>query len=269
MITSQSQKRSVQINYTTFARDLEWLGYSLKSVLKYAHGFEGVTIVVPTWDYEKFKHFESWGRSDLPIKVRVFMEYPGRGFLHHLAMKCSADIVDPWATHILHLDPDCLFNQPVTPDDYFAFDRPVLYFEEYADIKRASEEGVYNKDWSVRYQWKAVTERAVGFECPVETMCRHPAIHPRETYALTRAHIEAAHQTTFLDFVLRQKLSFPQGFGEFNTLGAIAFKMRHDEYHWVRVGPYVSKPPFPEKLTQLRSHDGAGHYMKEIQNALK
>jgi len=57
----------VIINYTTFARDLEWLGYSMESFKKFATGFSGVTIVVPTWDLDKFLPFEKkYGTKECP-----------------------------------------------------------------------------------------------------------------------------------------------------------------------------------------------------------
>lgn len=216
--------KKVYVNYTTFGRDLEWLRFSLESFKKYCTGFAGVTIVVPTWDVDKFLQFERYSTPDCPVLIKNFLEYPGKGFVHHLAMKCYADVFSPEATHILHMDPDCLFCASQTPDDYFVDHKPVLLIEPYEVLKTIHP---------ARYNWKGVTEEAVKFEVTHETMCRHPAVHPAETYKVTRTHIEKVHLTPFIDFVVKQKNAYPQGFGEFNTLGAVAVKFRPTHYHFI------------------------------------
>src|SRR5688572_28664871 len=123
------------ILYVTFARDLEFLRYSLESVRKYATGFSGITIVVPTWDVDKFLQFERYSTPDCPVLIKNFLEFPSKGFVHHLAMKCSADIFCPNADLILHLDPDCLVSAPIAPDDYLVDGRPVLLIEPFEHLK--------------------------------------------------------------------------------------------------------------------------------------
>lgn len=216
----------VGINYVTFKRDIEWLEYSLQSCRKYAKGFCGITIVVPAVDFDAFMPLEAkYSTPDCPVIVRQFLEFPGKGFVHHLAMKCYADVSSSGWTHTLHMDPDCLFTSPITPLDYFVEGKPVLLIEPYEAIHRAGHAG--------RLNWKSVTETALRFECTHETMCRHPAVHHHWIYKELRRHMEAAHGTPFLDFVLRQKNEFPQGFGEFNTIGAYAFKEFPHSYHWI------------------------------------
>lgn len=240
--------RQCWINYVTFARDLDWLRFSLRSVRKYASGFSGITIVVPTWDLDKFLPFEKeFSTSDCPVFVKSFQEYPGKGFVHHLAMACYADVSNPSATHILHMDPDCLFTAPVTPDDYFVDGKPVLLIEPY-EAFRTKHTG--------RYHWKSVTEMALKFDCPYETMCRHPAVHDRTIYERLRTHMERVHQTPFLDFVLKQKNTFPMGFGEYNTLGAFVLQDCPNLYHFIDRGNTEEKNDPPSKLWQGWSYEG-------------
>jgi hypothetical protein len=221
--------RSVWVNYVTFLRDLQWLDYSLQSFHKYATGFDGVIIVVPQDQTAHFMYMEKkFGTPNCPVWIRGFMEYPGKGFVHHLAMKCYADVINPEATHILHMDPDCLFCSQVTPDDYFVDGKPVLVIEPYDVVSRYHPR---------RADWKGVTEFALPFVCQYEAMCRHPAIHIPETYRGMRHMVELKHRTPFMDFVIKQKNSFPQGFGEFNTLGSYAHFDLHDSYHFVDCGP--------------------------------
>jgi hypothetical protein len=241
----------VAVNYVTFARDLEWTDYSLRSFRKYAKGFCGVTIVVPDRDLDAFLPYESrFSTPDCPVLVKNFKEMPEKGFVHHLAMKCYADVFQPDADFILHMDPDCLWSKPVTPESYFVGGKPVLVVEPYDAIYKADPQHC------PRHYWKRVTEMALRFDCPYETMCRHPAIHYRETYRRTRDHIEKEHLTPFTDFVLKQQNKFPQGFGEFNTLGAYAMAKMHDQYHFIDRG-YLGQANDPEPLLeQMWSYTG-------------
>lgn len=252
----------VSLNYTTFARDHDFLEKSLLSVKKYARGFCGVTIVVPTRDIDLFLHFERDIQiPECPILVRTFLEMPEKGFVHHLAMKCYADVFRQDCTHTLHMDPDCLFTSPVTPQDYFVEGKPVLLVEPYEAIRRAGHEG--------RYNWKKVTEEAVKFNCDYETMCRHPAVHHNWIYKEVRSHIESRHQTPFIDFVIKQKNSYPQGFGEFNTMGAYVMEFRKDKYHIIDRGYDAEKNDPPARLKQMWSYHGVhGSSKAEIDQIL-
>lgn len=266
------------VNYTTFARDLEWLRYSLESFRKYATGFAGVTIVVPVWDVDKFLQFERYSTPECPVLIKNFLEYPGKGFVHHLAMKCYADVFSPDANFILHMDPDCLFSAPVTPQDYIhnkvmttgltpddedfeGIWTPDLVIEPYEHLKTAHPP---------RYAWKAVTEAALKFECTHEAMCRHPAVHHKATYLGLRDHMESVHLTPFMDFVLKQKNSYPQGFGEFNTIGAYAMARMPCHYNFIDRGASGELNDPKPLVKQLWSYTGvhSPENMAEIQRIL-
>lgn len=254
----------VWINYTTFGRDLEWTRYSLESIRKYATGFSGIQIVVPTWDLDKFKQFERYSTPECPVVISRFLEYPGRGFVHHLAMKCYADVFSPEADYILHMDPDCLFTEKVTPEDYFVDGKPVLLIEPYAVLKK-KEAG--SAEWN-RGNWQETTEYALRFTCTHETMCRHPAVHHKWVYKGVREYIEGVHKAPFVDFVVRQKNGYPQGFGEFNTIGAFVLKFHKDDYHLIdREDKGEANDPKP-KLAQLWSHGGVNKSLDKIKKIL-
>jgi hypothetical protein len=261
--------KNVGISYVTFLRDLKWLDFSLQSARKYCKGFARTIITVPFEQSASFMYLEKkYGTPEHPVWIRGFAEHPGRGFVHHLAMKMSADITDPDADYILHMDPDCLWCKPTTPDDYFIDDKPILVIEGY-DVVRHYHKG--------RYNWKQVTEETLQFPCLFETMCRHPAVHCRELYSAVRTHIEKVHRTPFMDYCVRCKNSFPQGLGEFNTLGSFALKFMPDRYCFVDCGPERMKHipeltrnaelPFghpPARLRQFWSYRGTDESSQEI-----
>lgn len=263
----------VWVNYVTFARDLDWLRYSLESFKKYCKGFSGVTIVVPTWDYQKFLQFERYSEPGCPVLVKDFLEMPGKGFVHHLAMKCCADLTSPQADFIIHLDPDSLAKEPITPEDYFIDGKPVIVGEEYGFLREYFPE---------RADWKIGVDHALGIDAKHETMCRHPAIHHRDTYKKTRERVEEVHSTPFVDYMLKQKNSFPQSVGEFNTLGAVALKWFPEKYHlWdctqerrkrldeIKKNRELKIGHPNDKIWQGWSYRGVDFYKKEIREILK
>lgn len=264
------------LNYTTFTRDLEWTRYSLESFKKYCTGFSGVTIVVPFWDVNKFLQFERYSTPECPVLIKDFLEYPSKGFVHHLAMKCYADVFSPKADFIMHMDPDCLFTEPQTPESYLkkwasstcnntgqemSSWIPDLVVEPYEVLKTIHP---------ARYHWKSVTEEALKFDVTHETMCRHPAVHHKWLYKAVREHIEAQHTTPFYDFVIKQKNQYPQGFGEFNTLGAYALKHHRYAYNVIDRGDKGAAADPKPLIKQLWSYTGvsAKDNMAEIKKIL-
>lgn len=252
----------VSICYVTFKRDHDFLVKSLESVRKYASGFCGITVVVPTVDIDYFLHLEKdFQIPECPLLIRTFLEFPGKGFVHHAAMICYADVFRQDCTHILHLDPDCLFTSKVTPQDYFVDGKPVLLVEPFEAIRRDGHDG--------RYQWKKCAEEALKFPVTHETMCRHPAIHHSWLYKALRSHIESRHGTPFIDYVLRQKNEFPQSFAEFPTIGAYAMEFAKDQYHFIDRGFDREKNDPAPKLKQFWSYHGiAGSNKAEIDHIL-
>ncbi len=225
----------------THALDIPWLEYNLKSARKFCKGFSNFVILCPLQELDKFLPLESYSSPDLPVLVKNYLEFPGKGMVHHEAMICCADLFLPDADYILHTDADCIFTEPVTPADYIVEGRPVLVIQSFERLGR--DAGCY--------KWKACVDKALGTNALYETMQRHPAVHIPEVYKETRRRIEEVHRVPFIDFVIRQENSFPQGYAEFPTLGTIALERFHDRYEFIEVG----KDETPrDKLKQSWSH---------------
>jgi hypothetical protein len=205
-----------EILIVTFRRDIEFLRYCLKSIVQFARGFSGVTLVVPSAEKGLY---DGWKPG--AVTVKYFDEAPGKGMLHHEVQICRADEWCPNADAILHLDPDCVFWRTVTPADLCPGGRPLLVRERYADIAPRNPN---------RLIWQKCVEAATGIVPEFETMVRHPQIHLRGVYAKTRELVETHTGRTFDDFVLSRENAFPQGFCEYNTLGAVALTYYADRY---------------------------------------
>lgn len=209
----------VDILMVTFAKDLPFAQYALQSINKFCSGFGRVLIVVPDSDVGAFQVIaEPFG-----FRVQGFWEREGKGMLHHMAVICEADRWCPEADAILHVDADCIFWEPCTPDDFVSDGKPVLYRERYDDF--AAHE--------TRYGWKKCVDDATGIVPDWETMVRHPGIFVPETYRQTRNLIANHTESNWREYILSCRNEFPQTFAEFPTLGAVALDLHPELYHWV------------------------------------
>ena len=212
---------NVAILMVTYAKDVEFAKYSLRSIKKYAKGFAGVTLVVPRTDRVAFQ----WAQDEsLVAQIIVFDEVPGKGMLHHEVLVCMADQLCPTADAILHVDADTMAWKPFTPEDYAPRGLPLLVRELYEECGKRNTN---------RLIWQGVVEKAIGLRPDWETMVRHPQIHLRDVYRVTREMVERHTGKKFSDYVLSCQNAFPQGFAEYPTLGAVA--LEHFRGHYTLV----------------------------------
>jgi hypothetical protein len=232
----------VEILIVTFRRDRAYMPYNLRSIRKYARGFRGVTLVVP--DEDK-KLFSGLARK-FGCRLITVPEPRDKGMLNHMIVKCSAEQFCQ-ADYILHTDADCVFCAPVTPLDYFVEGKPILLCRPYSAVLAINPPHA---------QWQTRAEKALGFPITHDFMVRQPIIHRRELYPAVRQRVEAVQGRGFADFVFSCENKYPQGFAEFPTLGAYAYKHLADRYQVVDIG--TNAPP-PNKVIQGWSHGGLDH----------
>lgn len=113
----------VEILVVCSLRDEPFLRYCLRGLSFYAAAFAGITLAVPARDRTEF----AWIPKG--VKLVTMDELPGKGFLHHLIMKCRADELCPDAEMIMHVDADCMAWEPFSPDDYVYGKKPRLVRE--------------------------------------------------------------------------------------------------------------------------------------------
>ena len=231
------------------AKHFPWLRYSLRSVARFARGFRQVKILVPTEDLPAMSPLltEFSGDQGIPIRVVVYDDWPGRGFLRHEhVIMCSDEFTD--ADFVCHLDSDCTFVEPVAPEDYFVGDKPVLMHATYEWLKNEVQA---NLD-----MWRVTVEEAIGKPVTREFMRRHPAVHHRGLYSVARACIKAHTGKDCRDYIKGCREEFPQSFCEFNTLGEVAWRLFHDDYYWVdHEQLHRTGTPWPNnKLVQWWTH---------------
>lgn len=232
---------TTDIFIVSVAKHFNHLLYALRSIKKYASGFNRTLVLVPTQDIPEARTLVNDGPENM--QLIDFNEWPGKGMVHHMCLIMCADLYSD-ADFILHFDSDCVFTEPVTPQDYFVDGKPVLM---YADF-----------DWLVNTQqanlrmWQEVTINAIGKPVDIETMRRHPAVHYRRLYPLARAEVENHTGIPLMTYIMNGRNEFPQHFAEFVTLGNVAWRHMRSDYSW-RDQQTEGFPPF--KLHQAWSHE--------------
>lgn len=235
----------VSILIVTHGKDFPWLRHCVKSIQKFAQGFAEVCIAIPQdepWD--EVLSLLNEGDGPIPVRLYPFEDWPGKGFVRHAHLIMCSDLICPSADFVLHMDSDCVFREPVLPEDYFVSGKPVLIGAPY--------EWVVNQFSNPNhYKWRDAVVAAIGGKSEQEFMRRHPAVHYRHLYGKARHEILTHTRMDAAAYIRSTKNEFPQTFAEFPTLGEVAWRYFHPLYEWVR----QDKDPWPhDKLIQLWSH---------------
>lgn len=234
-----------EIFIVSHRKDFDYLMFCLGGIKKFAVGFSGVTILVPSEDVSVLApHVRGW-QHEFPLSVMGFNQEPEpKCHLHHCVKKCQADQYCPSADYIMFMDSDCVFREPVTPDDYIINTRPVILMESYKALEARNDPACC---------WKKGTTEVLGFVPEYETMRRHPTAHWKDTFRNFRDHIVDFHNLPFEMFALSRDPSFPVGFNDFNNLNSYAQRVYPDKYHFIDITDHPELRP-RDKLIQYWSH---------------
>ena len=216
----KSSKPKVSLFIVTYAKDFPYLEYCLRSIKKFATGFCGVTILVPTKDVPALRLLLKQTAME-GVNVKHGYEWKDKGMLWHMAQVCRADEWCPNADYIAHWDADCIFTAPVTPETFFKDGKPLLRYEPFESLAKRHP-GIWN--------WKIAAENALPFNVADEFMRGHPEVYAPDTYKKTRQLIEEKHKVSFNEYVRSCKNAYPQTFAEHPTLGAVAATCFSDSY---------------------------------------
>jgi hypothetical protein len=243
-ITISETNINMEIFICTYAKDFQYLRYCLRSIKKFATGFSGTTILVPTKDVKELRSMleeigcdnKSWVNSFFTVKSGY--EWAHKGMLWHLAQECRADEWCPNADYIAHIDADCIFTKPVKPQTFFKYNNPLLRYEPFETLAKR-QPGTWN--------WKIAAENSLPFSVANEYMRGHPEVYHRGLYAKTRELVEQKTKQPFNDYIKSGRNEYPQQFCEYETLGAVAHQYFVDSYTLCDLSkePHPDKNPYP------------------------
>jgi hypothetical protein len=242
----------------TYAKDAEWFSYAIRCIKKFCTGFQGVTVAVPNRDKHLFKAL----MLQHNFRLYGYDEVQGKGFVQHEAIMGMADTIVPKKTEfVIHLDSDCMYHTPTTPEDYFIDGKPVYLIRTYESL--VDDKGVI----SDCAQWRGPTAQQLGFDPIVYSMCRHPTVLPIGFYKLYRDHIENVHKKSFMEYFLEGKNEFPSNRMDWTAMGAFAYQQMPDAFHWIDIG----KNPAPkDRQAAFWSHSGVKpEHREKIEGFLK
>lgn len=190
----------------SWPNDYEWAAYLMRSIDKFCSGFREVVIIAPN---------DKCPVPNYPHRLVVEPEAEGiDGYLHQGAVKaCAHRYTD--ATYICHVDSDCLFIKPVTPETFFRDGKPYWLFSPYSKIEAP---------------WQPYTEKFIGHPVENEWMRQMPMFVRRYVHVELEQFCLATHGCSVEEYVMKQPY---REWSEFNALGAIAWDKFHDRIAWI------------------------------------
>ncbi len=257
----------VEIVIVTYWKDMPWLEYCLRSIGKFCSRFQGATIITPNpkRDSQGQVHFipagwfdEMRAKTGVNIKAgkNYYDEANGKGMLHHMVRMAEADLFVPAGTkYVMHLDADCIYHTPTTPEDYFTDGKPDYLIRSWDSLTTEDPRNPGSKVISDCLQWREPTQQQLGFTTPWYTMCRHPTVLPIDFYAPYRAHIENVHKQPFEVYMLSGRNEFPQDRMDWTATGAWCNKFMPERFNWIDISEGNHLAPKDRQKTYW-SHGG-------------
>lgn len=250
--------------------DFDWLTWCLRCIRRHCTGFTGVTLAIPDRDAKllaPIANEHAQAKGGIPLKIKMFHEKVGKGFLMHEVVMASADdFVPKDTTHVLHVDADCMFKEAVTPAEYIHGDKPVYVWRSYDSLAEMRDGQRVVSDCA---QWRAPTEAQLGFAVNEYTMLRHPTAFPLTFYKDYRFYLEKLHKQPFMDYMLAGRNDFPANRMDFTAMGAWAHARMRDSFEWIDISGGNHLAP-KDKLKAYWSHSPiTDHIKSEIETYLK
>ncbi len=189
----------------SFKKDFGWLAYCLKSIHKFASGFEEVVVIIPD-------------DCDLPLTaerlIKIHEPGPsasspnnhGSGYCWQQVVKMNAHRYTT-SDYVCHMDSDCVFTKPVTPQDLMVDGKPLWLMTPFADILPT--------DKNLQAHFESIKSFS-GIPPEFEYMRRHSQVIPRWGYSAFQDYVQQKHGQSFETWALSQPF---RGVTEFNFIG--------------------------------------------------
>lgn len=144
------------IVYKTYAADLPWLAYSLKSVSKFVSGISEILIYYHNECHTAFTKMLSDISLNIPIRTKQ-VGYDYHGYLKQMVIKASC-WMDVSSEYVLFLDSDCILNTPFNPSSMIINEKPMWH------VARRTPQNTQNDEFRV---WEKAVQGMTG--APMKT----------------------------------------------------------------------------------------------------
>lgn len=213
----------------SYARDFAFLDLLLKSLVKYATGFDEIVVHVDDAERREATRMVA-GRA----RVTSSMPLLARGYLNQQAIKHSADQFTA-AQFITPIDSDCCATGPINPEHFQAHGLPQILVTPFDHLGN-------------HVPWRPATEKAMQRPCEFETMRGMRLQTCRDTLRECREWMERVHRMPLASFIDRTP-----NYSEFNVIFNWALRFHRDRYSWL----HTEKEPLPyHNLRQFFSGNG-------------
>ncbi len=203
----------------SYAADLPWVPYALRSIHRFVTGIRDIVIVVPANDYERFKSLNL--TKEILCSSRLSgSEGRTDGYLVQQMDKLVADLYTEAET-ILFWDSDVVAIRPFSPSSLFVAGDPRCLMTPYSKL--------LNADGSQATPWQSIAEKALGHYVEYEYMRSHPFLVPRDALIGFRTYMQNLHEISLVEYIERQP---NRAFSEFNCLLAWAHHHAPDYFSW-------------------------------------
>jgi hypothetical protein len=215
-------------------KDLEWLYYSTKFILKFWQT-PGRIFIRLDQDCEPI--VKDWDFGPKVIYSYIKDPWPD-GYTMQMYEKMYADQISD-AELIISWDSDLMLFGPASIETLMYEGKAVIEWCDWADSPVAER------------VWRGPCERVMGMSMDRELMIQCPFLWWRDTYALCRAHIEkvtgkSLYETVYSDVPFRPEnfLNHPMKFSEHDCLNLYAIKFQPERYHLRHVKERPANWPF-------------------------
>lgn len=214
-------------------KHFHWLRTALRSLAKNASGWDEIILALPN----PLTEAGQWIINDyiarnppVPLKLRLFDEWEGKGKLCHMAEILKAPDYYPLTDYFFVWDSDMVMLEPTTCREFYRNGKPMLGWEWF-DKTIAALPPVEN--------WKKAAERATGLTVLKDYMRWFPIAHSRAALLKTREVVTVHCGMNWEDYLRAQQNTFPEGFAEFNTIGPVAERFCPTGYTFTRFPAYA------------------------------
>jgi hypothetical protein len=215
---------TVDVVYTSYRKDLNWLCYSMQLLHKHLRGAFGVQVIV---NRDCKDVTDTWG---LPRTQYHFVDPWPDGYAFAMAQKASADKYSD-ADLILLMDSDHILLEPLHIDDLLEKGVPIIRYRNW-------DEDPNDTDLTVGLKvWGPPTERVMGVKLDKNYMIAPPFAFWHDTFPKLRARIEQVvglpfEKAVFSDvpFDYRKFMKHPKVFCDYESLGLYAAKFQPGRY---------------------------------------
>lgn len=210
----------------SYAGDIQWIPYALKSIHRFVSGIRDIIIVVPGEDCDAFNKL---GLTKEILRTSRLIKFKDP-YLEQQADKLYADLYTD-ADYILYWDSDTVAITSFSPSALMVQNKPRCLCTAYADL--------VDENGKAAVPWQSITAKAIGVTPEYEFMRAHPFLIANKYIVEFKRFISRKHGMSLMQYINAQP---SRKFSEFNAIHAWAHAFHPNLFHWIDTKNGVPEP---------------------------